>query len=156
MAHPLFLVGYKGPIATFPGILSRLVRNMDILPPPDSPPIGPAGYPLPPMRTSPAIIDKVLSFCISGEIETFREILDSPTSSSGDIHLNDLASVMLEAIKRDSVQFIEELLQHGMQATTLRALEAVEAKAKNALDTFIRHGWDINEPVSELKPPVLG
>lgn len=38
----------------------------------------------------------------------------------------------------------------------LYALHATETKAKNALQVFLDNGWDINQPMSELKPPVLG
>ncbi|CAI7667652.1 unnamed protein product [Penicillium viridicatum] len=38
----------------------------------------------------------------------------------------------------------------------LYALHATETKAKNALQVFLDNGWDINQPMSEPKPPVLG
>lgn len=63
---------------------------------------------------------------------------------------------MIEAIKPNSVQFIQELLHRGMQIDPLYALEAIQVKAKDALEVFLEHGWDINQPMSELKPPVLG
>jgi hypothetical protein len=63
---------------------------------------------------------------------------------------------MIEAIKRDDVQFIKELLDRGLPMDPLYALEAVNAKAKDALEVFLKNGWNINQPMSELKPPVLG
>lgn len=63
---------------------------------------------------------------------------------------------MAEAIKRDDARFIKELLDRGLPMDTLYASQAVHAKAKNALEIFIAGGWDINEPISELRPPVLG
>ena len=38
----------------------------------------------------------------------------------------------------------------------LYALEAVNAKSKDALEVFLKNGWDINQPISELKTPILG
>ena len=35
------------------------------------------------------------------------------------------------------------------------ALSAVRAKAKKTLETFVEHGWDINQPMSDLEPPIL-
>lgn len=38
----------------------------------------------------------------------------------------------------------------------LYASQAVKAKAKNALQAFLQHGWDINQPMSEVKPRYSG
>ena len=63
---------------------------------------------------------------------------------------------MIEAIKRDNVQFIKELLDRGLHMDTLYTLEAVNAQAKDILEVFLKNGWNINQPISELKPPLLG
>lgn len=65
-------------------------------------------------------------------------------------------SPTLEAVKRDDVQFIKELLDHGLPMNPLYALEAVNAKAKDSLEELLENDWDINQPMSKLKPPVLG
>ena len=63
---------------------------------------------------------------------------------------------MVEAINRDDLQFIKELLDRGLPMDPLYALEAVKTRGKNALEIFLQSGWNINQPISELKPPVLG
>lgn len=54
------------------------------------------------------------------------------------------------------MQFIKELLDHGLPMNPLYALEAVNAKAKDSLEELLENDWDINQPMSKLKPPVLG
>ncbi|RHZ43194.1 ankyrin repeat domain-containing protein [Aspergillus thermomutatus] len=129
---------------------------MDVLPPPDYPPIKPSEYPQIPTRTPPATLDKLHAFCVSGDIQKFREVLDSPSSSSEGFDICDFYAIMIEAIKRDDAQFIKELLDRGLPMDPLYALEAIKVKGKDALKVFLQNGWDINQPVSELKPPVLG
>lgn len=63
---------------------------------------------------------------------------------------------MVQATKQNNAQFIKELLHRGMPVDPLYVLEAIKMKAKDALEAFLDHGWDINRPISELKPPMLG
>lgn len=39
---------------------------------------------------------------------------------------------------------------------SLYTLEAIRAKRKDALEVFLQNGWNINQLISELNPPVLG
>ncbi|RAH66088.1 ankyrin repeat domain-containing protein [Aspergillus aculeatinus CBS 121060] len=64
--------------------------------------------------------------------------------------------LLIEAIKLGGVQFITELFDCGLPMNPLYALEAVKVKGKDALEIFLQSGWDINQPISELEPPVLG
>jgi hypothetical protein len=63
---------------------------------------------------------------------------------------------MQEAIKRNNTQFVRELLDRGLLMDPLYALEAVKVQGKDTLEAFLQNGWDINQPVSELRPPILG
>lgn len=63
---------------------------------------------------------------------------------------------MAEAINRDDAQFIKELLDRGLPMDPSYASQAIRAKAKSSLGVFIASGWDINQSMSELRPPVLG
>ncbi|PKY07956.1 putative hspc200 [Aspergillus campestris IBT 28561] len=63
---------------------------------------------------------------------------------------------MIDAINRHKVQFISEPLDRGLPMDPLYALEAVEVQGKDTLEVFLEKGWDINQSVSELRPPVLG
>lgn len=129
---------------------------MDVLPPPDYPPVQPSEYPQIPTRTPAATLENLHASCVSGDIQKFREILDSQSSSSEDFDICDFYAIMIEAIKLDDVQFIKELLGRGLSMDPLYALEAVKVKGKDSLEVFLQNGWNINEPISELKPPVLG
>ncbi|KAI2787646.1 hypothetical protein POX_f08020 [Penicillium oxalicum] len=84
-----------------------------------------------PTRTPPATLEVLRASCVSGGIQKFP-------------------------IKRDNVQFIKELLDRGLHMDTLYTLEAVNAQAKDILEVFLKNGWNINQPISELKPPLLG
>ncbi|KAJ6155150.1 hypothetical protein N7470_005716 [Penicillium chermesinum] len=125
-------------------------------PPPDYSPVQPSEYPQIPTRTPAATLEKLQASCVSGDIWKFREILDSQSSSSEDFDICDFYAIMIEAIRLDDVQFIKELLDRGLPMDPLYALEAVKVKGKKALEVFLQNGWNINEPISELKPPVLG
>ena len=129
---------------------------MDVLPPPDCPPVNSTDYPQIPTRTSHATLQKLHDVCISGNIQKFRQILDSRRSSEEEFDLRELSGVMVQATKRNSAQFIKELLHRGMPVDPLYVLEAIKMKAKDASEAFLDNGWDINQPISELNPPVLG
>ena len=129
---------------------------MDVLPPPDYPPINPSEYPCIPTRTPLATLEKIRTAFDSGDIDKFRNDLDSVTSPAGDFDICDLHGIMAEAINRDDAQFIKELLDRGLPMDPSYASQATRVKAKSALGVFIASGWDINQPMSELRPPILG
>lgn len=129
---------------------------MDVLPPPDCPPINPSEYPQIPARTPSATLEEMHDLCIRGDIQKFRDLVDLSSSSSEHFDICDCYAIMIEAIKRIHTLFIEELLGRGLPMDPLYALKAIEMKGKDALAIFLEYGWDINQPVSELKPPVLG
>lgn len=128
---------------------------MEVLPPPDYRPLQPSEYPQIPTRTPQATLEQCHASCVCGDIQKFREILDSQSSSSEDFDICDFSEIMIEAITQGNVQFIKELLDRGLPMDRSYALEAVKIKRKDALEVFIQNGWNINEPMSELKPPVL-
>lgn len=129
---------------------------MEILPPPDYPPLSPSEYPQIPTRTSATTLENLHDSFVGGDIQKFREILDTQNSSSDEFDIRDLHTIFTEAIKLDEVQFIQELFDRGYPMNALFALDAIKVKGKNVLDTFINRGWDINEPISQLQPPILG
>ncbi|KAF3392492.1 hypothetical protein F1880_008793 [Penicillium rolfsii] len=129
---------------------------MNIQPPPDYPPVQPSDYPQIPTRTPPATLEILRASCIRGDIQKFQEIIESQSLSSEGFEICDFCAIMIEAIKRDDVRFIKELLDRGLPMDPLYALEAVNAKSKDALEVFLKNGWDINQPISELKTPILG
>lgn len=129
---------------------------MDILPPPDYPPVPPSEYPQIPTRTPPATLERLHASCVSGDIQSFREILDSHSSSSEEFDICDFYAIMIEAIKVKDVRLIQELFYGGLPIDPLYVLEAVKVKGKDVLESFLQNGWNINQPISELGPPLLG
>ncbi|KAJ5726497.1 uncharacterized protein N7483_007854 [Penicillium malachiteum] len=129
---------------------------MDVLPPPDYPPVESSEYPQLPTRTPAPTLEVLHASCAGGDIQKFRDILKKQCSSSKEFDICDFYAIMIEAIKRDQVQFIKELLDLGLPMDPLYALTAIHAKGKGALKVLLENGWNINQPMSELKPPVLG
>jgi hypothetical protein len=67
----------------------------------------------------------------------------------------DLHDVIMEAIQLDRVEFVSILLSHGLPIKPSYTRNATVCKAKGVLERFLEAGWDINEPVDVLTPPVL-
>ncbi|KAI9040135.1 ankyrin repeat domain-containing protein [Aspergillus affinis] len=128
----------------------------DVLPPREYPPVQPSEYPQIPTRTPLATFEKVHASCVSGDILKFREILDSQSSSEEDFDICDFHAIMIEVIKLGDSQFINELLDRGLPMDPLYASAAMQVNGTDALAVFLQNRWNINQPMSELKPPVLG
>lgn len=77
---------------------------MDVLPPPDYPPAHPSEHPHIPTRIPRATLEILQALCIRGDVQKFREILDSPLSSSGRIDICDFCGTMIEVIKRNDAR----------------------------------------------------
>lgn len=109
-------------------------------------------------RTPRATIENLLSLCTNDEHQKFEETMAglSRSSQPANFAVEELGEVMMEAIRRDNVRFVSTLLSYGFPIHTCFALEVTFLKAKGALECYINAGWDINEPVDILKPPVLG
>ena len=84
-------------------------------------------------------------------------MLDSefPASDHESFAEYNLSEVALNLIEQDATPFLIQLLNRGLHLNKYWALSAVRAKAKKTLETFIEHGWDINQPMSDLEPPIL-
>ncbi|KAJ6111131.1 hypothetical protein N7486_003366 [Penicillium sp. IBT 16267x] len=108
-------------------------------------------------HTPAATIDKLRFLCIEDDMKGFQETIDQLVSSpqTEAFTIVELGDVMMEAIKQDSVGFVLKLLSHGFPIQPCYTLEATLHKAKGVLGSFIEAGWDINEPVGDIKPPVL-
>lgn len=107
-------------------------------------------------HTPAATVDKLRSLCIEDDLKSFQETIDQLVSSPEALVIAELGDVMMEAIKYDRVGFVSKLLSHGFPIQPCYTLEATVRKAKSVLGCFIEAGWDINEPVGDVKPPVLG
>ncbi|KAJ5851237.1 hypothetical protein N7455_011093 [Penicillium solitum] len=105
---------------------------------------SPSQYPRIPTRTPIEILEEMSDLCVNGDIKKFREVFESRLS----IHDPDNFDIRDFWIMRN----LSSLFRHGLEMNELYASQAVKAKAKNALQAFLQHGWDINQPMSEVKP----
>ncbi|KGO77177.1 hypothetical protein PITC_024190 [Penicillium italicum] len=114
------------------------------------------GFPIP-CQTAAATIENLRSLCVDGSFEDFQDAIDSLLSDPQPEGFNivDLHDVMMEAIQRDRLKFVSKLLFHGLPIKPSYTRKATVCKAKGVLECFLRAGWDINEPVDALTPPVL-
>lgn len=107
------------------------------------------GFPIP-GGTAATIIEKLRSLCADNNLQGFQNAMDFEVFDIVDLH-----DVMMEAIQLDRVEFVSILLYHGFPIKPSYTLKATVYKAKGVLECFLRAGWDINEPVDVLKPPML-
>lgn len=110
-----------------------------------------------PTRTPKETIEHLLSLCINDEHQEFAETMDRLSTSSppGTFAVRELGDVMTEAIKQDNVKFASTLLSYGLPIAPYFGWQATLVKAKGILEFYISAGWDINQPVGVLQPPVL-
>ncbi|KAJ0414379.1 ankyrin repeat protein [Aspergillus carlsbadensis] len=110
-----------------------------------------------PLQTPPETIELLRSLCIKDELNTFQETINLLLASAqpGGFAIEELGEVMFEAVKQDKAEFVSTLLSHGFSTIPCFPLEATLYRAKGALASYIEHGWDINEPLDEIRPPVL-
>ena len=136
---------------------SILSFSMDIQLPSREKPINYRELPIP-LQTQRETIRLLRSLCINDNLQKFQETIKLLLASAkpGDFAIEELGEVMMEAIGHDKVGFVSTLLSHGFPIQTCYALEATLYKAKGVLSCYIKEGWDINEPVGQIKPPVLG
>lgn len=113
-----------------------------------------SGLPLVPRQTSPEIIREMEAACAVRDYPRFKSTFDTWTSLNLDIH--DLDSVMIQAVRRDQKNIVAEFLQQGLPVSQDYALEAIRHRSKEVLNILLQHGWNINQPTSELRPPALG
>lgn len=127
---------------------------MEIPPPPKTPPVS--SWKLTRLTPIEVIEDLIFTSVIPGDIQRFETRLDSLAESPREFDLCDLSPVMIDAVRRDRALFILELAHRGFPMNFARyALDAVKSKAKRTLEIFLQRGWDINEPMSQIHPPVL-
>ncbi|KNG89130.1 Ankyrin repeat protein [Aspergillus nomiae NRRL 13137] len=113
-----------------------------------------SGLPPVPRQTSPGIIREMETACAVGDLPRFKSTLETWTSLGLDIH--DLDSVMMQAVRQDQMDVVVELLHKGLSISQYYALEAIKHRSKKVLNILLQHGWNINQPTSELRPPALG
>ena len=108
-----------------------------------------------PIRSPIEIVNNFRLAYDQKQIETFQNMLDSLVSDNK-FDILGLDTIMIDAIRYDDAQFAEALLSHGLPLHPDYALEAAKWKAKNALEALFKNGWNVNKPISDTQPPVLG
>lgn len=118
-----------------------------------------AGSLTPPIPTQMPVqlLQELGHSCIEGDLERFRRSLDTSFigSDSHDSNTFHLSGVMSQAIKLGRTCFVKELLRHGLTILPAYAYEAIKTNQKDVLEVFLENGWDINQPMGPLHPPVL-
>ena len=115
----------------------------------------PSQLPNVPIRSPIEIINNLRLVYGQKQIKTFQNLLDSLVSDDKFDKL-DLDTIMIDAVRHDDAQFVEALLFHGLPLHSDCALEAAKSKAKNVLEALFKNGWNVNKPISDAQPPVLG
>ena len=105
-----------------------------------------------PRQISDGTIDEIKAACASKNAARLHEILSAIPQDD----ICDLDPVFLEAVKQKRPEIVSDLIRRGFPIHSDHALEAIKYKSKDILSIFLQNGWKINEPISELKPPVLG
>lgn len=122
---------------------------MDIQLPPETELIRYIEFPIP-CETPAVTIEKFHSLGANNDLQGFQSALNSEVFQIVDLH-----GVIMEAIQREQSEFVSALLIHGFTITPSYTRRATICKAKGVLERFLEAGWDINEPVDTLQPPVL-
>ncbi|ODM21097.1 hypothetical protein SI65_04150 [Aspergillus cristatus] len=100
------------------------------------------------------VLEKLRRYYLDNNFHNFQETLNSNLSFPG-FDICSLSCVMSEVIKLKKACFMEELFHHGLPMSPSFAREAVDADAKEVLQSFLYYGWDINQPMAPESPPIL-
>lgn len=112
--------------------------------------------PVPP-RVSNQTLQNLKQSCIQTDFEGFKTTLGSSSlgSDSRDPNIFYMSGVMVQAIKLGRTCFVKELLRRGLPLSPLYVYEALKADAKGILGSLLENGWDINQPMCLMHPPIL-
>ena len=78
------------------------------------------------------------------------------TNPSQEDQATTLTPIVQRCIKDNTVSVVQDLLRHGFCVSTSIARQAVKNHATDIIQVFLDNGWNINDPISETEPPVLG
>lgn len=120
-------------------------------------PIAESQTPPPPPHTPVQILEELRQFCSQGDFQKFKKTLDSSFIGLSPHHstIFDLSVIMVQVIKTGRTCFVKELLRHGLPILPVYVYEATKAHAKGILGNFLENGWDINQPMGPMHPPIL-
>lgn len=124
----------------------------------------PASYVPPPSFTPrsvehypPKEVTPLANASASGDLDTIKRILGSYLAdrSPEKYALQEFWPVLLTALAYDYPEIVSYLLDVGIPLALVHVQQAIETKSAAVFDVLLRHGWNINEPLSETQPSAL-
>lgn len=109
--------------------------------------------PPPTSNQTPSLIHHIQELGIEDDEQQLRDFFDH--TFFGDHDVRRFSGVMSYAIWSHKLCLVRELLRRQLPISPMYVLEAVKARAKDIMELFFHHGWDINRPMNEMGPPVL-
>ena len=105
----------------------------------------------------PKEVAPLVEATISGDLHRVREILKSYLTSRSleNYNLNKLWPVLFTALEHDRPVVVSHLLGLGLRLTYSYVDRAIKTKSTAIFDVFLQHGWNINEPLTRMRPPAL-
>ena len=124
----------------------------------------PASYDPPPTFNSrsvqhypPKEVIPLANASASGDFVTVKGILGSYLAgrSPENYALQEFWPVLLTALAYDRPEIVSYLLDIGIPWALVHVQQAIETKSATLFDVFLRHVWNINEPLGETQPPAF-
>lgn len=131
---------------------------------PPSPPHPPPQLPFPvvPVYIAPTEAQLLEVLSAEGKLQDVHQILaqyllaHKPDRTTGRLDLNMFQGSISEAIKHQQLVIISYLFNMRVGKPSEYILNALEARSSSIFEIFLHYGWDINQPVAQMTPPVLG
>lgn len=114
-------------------------------------------YPLPlqPPDTADQL-DRMEEAARTGDLKTVKSLTEEVIRiPDGDFFLHNGGGPLLFAVKKGQVQVVEYFFSQGANFYLQLAEEATRNKDIAMLELLLCHGWNINEPLNPLMPPIL-
>jgi hypothetical protein len=90
---------------------------------------------------------------LQGVQNTFSDWLeDDPTNV---LKISSFYLCIEDAVQCDQYEILTYLLSQGILLDILDVAMAVRRKKRRALEIYMTHGWNINDPRTDLQPPLL-
>jgi hypothetical protein len=105
---------------------------------------------LPPCKVSDHVLDELGAAVLAGDLDVFGELLSGPQTD-----INELSPVLDEALARDNVSAVSELLRRGKAVHPLNLEVAISVRAKKSLTLLLDGGWDLNAVGANHLPSVF-
>lgn len=105
----------------------------------------------------PPEVERLKEASASGNLadakDIFSQWLAMPTSQR--IEIGSFVAALTAAVENSHVHVASYLLSQGVPGLASLFVTAIEARSYEMLQTFLDHGWDINEPIKMGCPPPL-